>query len=32
VAWPSGMKESFENVEANQWVTVTEGRGISRRH
>ena len=31
VAWPSGAKESFENVEANQWVTVTEGRGISRR-
>jgi hypothetical protein len=28
VAWPSGLKESFRNVPANQVVTIEEGRGI----
>jgi hypothetical protein len=28
VIWPSGLKESFRSVPANQVVTVEEGRGI----
>ena len=28
VAWPSGLKESFRNVPANQVITIEEGRGI----
>jgi hypothetical protein len=28
VAWPSGLKESFRNVPANQLITLEEGRGI----
>lgn len=28
VTWPSGTKESFRDVQANQLITVEEGRGI----
>jgi hypothetical protein len=28
VTWPSGLKESFRSVHANQLITVEEGRGI----
>jgi hypothetical protein len=27
VLWPSGRKESFENLKANQVVVLEEGRG-----
>src|SRR6266508_1470567 len=28
VLWPSGRKEAFENLKANQIVTLDEGRGV----
>jgi hypothetical protein len=28
VDWPSGLKESFRSVRANQFITIVEGRGI----
>jgi len=28
VLWPSGRKEAFENLKANQIVTLEEGRGV----
>jgi len=28
VTWPSGLKESFPDVEANQLISLTEGKGI----
>ncbi|MBZ5514285.1 MAG: CRTAC1 family protein [Acidobacteriia bacterium] len=28
VDWPSGLKESFRSVRANQLITIVEGRGI----
>ncbi len=28
VEWPSGAKQSFSNVPANQFVTIDEARGI----
>jgi hypothetical protein len=28
VTWPSGLKESFRNLPANQLITLEEGRGI----
>src|SRR2546426_5459697 len=28
VTWPSGAKESFPDVQANQLITIEEGRGI----
>lgn len=28
VTWPSGTKESFRDVQANQLITIEEGRGI----
>jgi len=28
VFWPSGLKESFDNVKANQIVVIQEARGI----
>ena len=28
IAWPSGLKESFKNVPANQFLTVQEAKGI----
>jgi len=31
VRWPSGLKESFQNVEGDQLVYVLEGHGIARR-
>lgn len=30
VTWPSGAKESFHNVPANQEITIEEGRGITK--
>ncbi len=30
VAWPSGLKESFRGVRANQLITLVEGQGIVR--
>ena len=30
VTWPSGAKESFRNIQANQLITIEEGRGIVR--
>ncbi len=29
VEWPSGIKETFVNVDPNQFVTITEGQGLS---
>lgn len=31
IRWPSGAVEALQNIEANQIVTVTEGRGITDR-
>jgi hypothetical protein len=31
IHWPSGKVDVLENVEANQILTVSEGRGITRR-
>ena len=31
LAWPSGLKESFSNVEANQLLIVKESKGIVER-
>ena len=28
VAWPSGTKQKFANVAANQFITIDETRGI----
>ena len=28
IAWPSGTKEQFKNLEANQLLTVQEAKGI----
>jgi hypothetical protein len=28
VTWPAGTKESFRDVQANQLITIEEGRGI----
>jgi hypothetical protein len=28
VAWPSGTKQRFANVSANQFITIDETRGI----
>jgi hypothetical protein len=28
IAWPSGLKESFKNLDANQLVVVQESKGI----
>jgi hypothetical protein len=30
IAWPSGLKESFQNVAANRLAVVQEGKGIIR--
>jgi enediyne biosynthesis protein E4 len=29
ILWPGGRKEAFENLKANQLVTLEEGRGAS---
>jgi hypothetical protein len=29
ILWPSGRKEAFENLKADQLVTLEEGRGTS---
>ena len=31
ILWPSGSVDSLENVEANQILTITEGRGVTAR-
>jgi hypothetical protein len=31
IRWPSGVVDMFENVEANQILTVVEGKGITSR-
>ena len=31
IRWPSGLKESIENVAANQIVTIREGKGIVKQ-
>jgi hypothetical protein len=30
VEWPSGTRQHFENLKANQWITIHESRGITR--
>jgi len=30
VRWPSGLRETFRDVQANQFVTLKEGQGIIR--
>jgi hypothetical protein len=30
ILWPSGLKESFDNVRANQEVVIVETRGITK--
>jgi hypothetical protein len=31
IRWPSGQVDTFEDIEANQLLTVTEGKGITSR-
>jgi hypothetical protein len=31
IRWPSGLKESIENIAANQIVTIREGKGIVKQ-
>ncbi|MGH8248239.1 MAG: CRTAC1 family protein, partial [Gammaproteobacteria bacterium] len=31
IRWPSGLKEELENVSANQWIVVQEGKGIVKK-
>ncbi len=31
VTWPSGAKERYTQIQANQFLTVTEGKGITAR-
>jgi hypothetical protein len=31
IRWPSGQTETIANIQANQMVTVTEGRGVTDR-
>jgi hypothetical protein len=31
VTWPSGGKQRFANLPANQFVTITEEKGITPR-
>jgi enediyne biosynthesis protein E4 len=32
IVWPSGRKESIANIQPNQSLTVTEGKGITSAH
>ena len=32
IRWPQGSVETIRDIEANQWITVTEGKGIVQRH
>lgn len=32
IRWPQGCVETIRDIEANQWITVTEGKGIVERH
>jgi tetratricopeptide (TPR) repeat protein len=31
IRWPSGLVETYENIEANQLLIVTEGKGVERK-
>jgi hypothetical protein len=31
IRWPSGTVDMLQNVEANQIISVTEGRGVTSR-
>jgi hypothetical protein len=31
IAWPGGEVEKLENIDANQIVTITEGRGVTAK-
>jgi len=31
ILWPSGSIDSLENVEANQILTISEGRGVTAK-
>jgi enediyne biosynthesis protein E4 len=32
IVWPGGRKESIGNIQPNQMITVTEGKGITSAH
>jgi enediyne biosynthesis protein E4 len=32
IVWPSGRKESISGVRPNQFITVTEGKGVTSSH
>jgi hypothetical protein len=32
IVWPNGHKESIPNIEPNQFLTITEGQGITSAH
>jgi len=32
IRWPQGTTETISGVDANQWITVREGKGIVERH
>jgi hypothetical protein len=32
IAWPSGQKDTVENITPNQSITVQEGKGIVAAH
>ncbi len=32
IRWPDGTTETFQNLEANRWITIRQGRGIVKSH
>jgi enediyne biosynthesis protein E4 len=32
IRWPQGSTEMFKGIDANQWITVRQGKGIVERH
>ena len=31
IQWPSGTTEEFHDIDADQWLVITEGKGLTRR-
>lgn len=32
IRWPQGSTDQFKGIDANQWITVRQGKGIVERH
>ena len=32
IVWPNGHKESIGNIQPNQFISITEGKGITAAH